>query len=185
VAVTGRHQSHVGTPASDVRVVLFAGFLGSGKTTLISALVRRASELGLRLCLVVNEVGEVGIDGAVLRVGELEVRELTSGCICCQTGVDLVKTLWELNDHFSPDLVIVEASGIATPAGVLGALRQYAPELAPFVGAVTLVDPTRLAALYEVATPLIEAQIGDADLLVVTKADEASPEEIREACKVV
>ena len=98
-----------------MRLLLFAGFLGSGKTTLIISIARQATEAGRRLCVIVNEIGEVGIDGEVLRVGDLEVKEITAGCICCQIGVDLVRTLRELEEGFRPDLVIIEASGIATP----------------------------------------------------------------------
>ncbi len=66
-----------------MRLLLFAGFLGSGKTTLILALARRIAVCGIRSCVIVNEVGEVGTDGEVLRMGDLEVKELTAACICC------------------------------------------------------------------------------------------------------
>ena len=85
-----------------MRLLLFTGFLGSGKTTLILAVVKKAERIPDAVCVIVNEVGDVGIDGEVLRVGDLEVRELTSGCICCQIGVDLVRTLRELEEHLRP-----------------------------------------------------------------------------------
>jgi G3E family GTPase len=161
-----------------LQLLLFSGFLGSGKTTLILSLARRFSEQGLRSCLVVNEVGEVGIDGRVLEDGGQEVYEITSGCICCQIGVDLVRTLEEVASRYSPDLFIVEASGVATPAGVRDALQYYrATPLTTRV--VTLLDPTRLEALVDVMEPLIESQIREADRLVITKLDEASSEEAK------
>ena len=162
-----------------MRLLLFAGFLGSGKTTLILALARRPAPLGLRVCVVVNEVGEVGIDGEVLRMGGLEVKELTAGCICCQIGPDLVRTLRELEERFRPDLVIVEASGVATPAGVLETLQRYPVETVTGVQTITVVDPTRFEALHEVLTPLIESQIVSADVIVVSKADEAGAAEMQ------
>lgn len=168
-----------------MRLLLFAGFLGSGKTTLILALARRAAGAGRRLCVIVNEVGEVGIDGEVLRVGDLQVREITAGCICCEIGVDLVKTLRELEEHLQLDLVIVEASGIATPAGVLDTLQRYPTRSIESIETITLVDPTRFAALYEVVTPLIEAQISGSDRVVISKCDESDPEELAEAERVV
>jgi len=164
-----------------MRLLLFAGFLGSGKTTLILSLARRAAAAGQRLCVVVNEVGEVGIDGEVLRMGDLEVRELTAGCICCQTGTDLVLTLRELEERFRPALVIVEASGVATPEGVLAALRYYPVKTVTEVRTVTVVDATRFEALHEVLTPLIESQIRGADVIVLTKVDEATPAEVEAA----
>ncbi len=164
-----------------MRLLLVTGFLGSGKTTLILTLARRATEAGLRVAVVVNEVGEVGIDGSVLRMGDLEVTEITAGCICCQIGVDLVRTLRGLADGFRPHLVIVEASGIATPGGVLDTLRSYPVESVTQIVTLTVVDATRFAALHDVLTPLIESQIAGADVLVVTKRDQADAAEIEAA----
>ena len=161
-----------------MRLLLFAGFLGSGKTTLVLALARQAALDHLRVCVLVNEVGEVGIDGEVLRLGDMEVVEITGGCICCQIGVDLVRALRDLEQEFRPDLVIVEASGIATPGGVLDAIRSYPPRTLQTIHTVTVVDPTRFEALQDVLTPLIEGQIAGADCLVATKALEATPEEL-------
>ncbi len=168
-----------------MRLLLFAGFLGSGKTTLILALARRAALDHLRVCVLVNEVGEVGIDGEVLRLGDMEVVEITGGCICCQTGVDLVRALRDLELEFRPDLVIVEASGIATPEGVLDSVLRYPPRTLESVRTVTVVDPTRFEALQEVLTPLIEGQIAGADGLAVTKAGEAKPEEMARTTEAI
>ena len=168
-----------------MRLLVVAGFLGSGKTTLVLSLATAAVRATLRVAVVVNEVGEVGIDGSVFRLGDLQVKEITAGCICCQIGVDLVRTLVELDQTFAPDLVIVEASGIAAPAGVLDALRYYPADKIAGISTVTLVDPLRFEALYEVVTPLIEAQITGADVLVVTKKDQATATELEYAVRMV
>lgn len=168
-----------------MRLVLFAGFLGSGKTTLILALAGRVAALGLRACVVVNEVGEVGIDGEVLRMGGLEVQEITSGCICCQIGPDLVRTLTEVGERFRPHLVIVEASGIAAPSGVLGALKYYRAGDLSAVETVTVVDAARFAELHDIITPLLDSQITAADRLVITKVDEAGEAQIENAAETV
>ena len=168
-----------------MRLLLFTGFLGSGKTTLILALAKRAALEHSRVCVLVNEVGEVGIDGEVLRLGDLEVIEITGGCICCQIGVDLVRALRELEQEFRPDLVIVEASGIATPEGVLDSIRRYPPRTLTSVQTVTVVDAVRFEALHEVLTPLIESQIVGADRVVITKPDEATPVELEAAVRGV
>jgi G3E family GTPase len=72
----------------------------------------------------------------------------------------------------------VEASGVATPAGILGALSHYAGAPLAGVHTVTVVDPTRIEPLLAVMTPLIEGQIQGADEIVITKLDEATPEEV-------
>ena len=191
-----------------VRILLFTGFLGSGKTTLILAVARVLAEMGRRTCIIVNEIGDVGIDGEVLRLGGLDVREITAGCICCQMGVDLIRTLQEVVERMVPDLVMIEASGMATPAGVMQSLDRYVvasanrsnganaadpngedlsggASVAGPVVTITVVDPTRFQALHQVLTPLIEDQITGADRVVVTKALEATPEEVDGARRVI
>jgi G3E family GTPase len=165
-------------------LLLFTGFLGSGKTTLVMALARETAGRGLKTAFVVNEVGEIGVDQQVMRDGGLQVYEITSGCICCQIGVDLVATLQTLAETYRPDLIVVEASGVATPRGVLDVLTYYkGPPFASIRG-IGVLDPTRLEALLEVMTPLIESQIRDVDEIVITKTDEATPAEVGRAQEV-
>ena len=161
-----------------MRLLVFSGFLGSGKTTLIIALAKRLAAAGHRTCFVMNEVGEIGIDQQVMRDGGLEVWEITAGCICCQLGSDLVATLHEISERFRPAVVIVEASGVATPTGIIDALGRYRGR--PFTERqlVTIIDPTRLQVLLEILTPLAEAQITEADEIVFSKLDEARSQEI-------
>lgn len=161
-----------------MRLLIFSGFLGSGKTTLIIALAKRLAAAGLRTCFVVNEVGEVGIDQQVMRDQSLDVWEITSGCICCQLGSDLVATLHEITAGLRPAVVIVEASGLATPSGILDALARYRGLPFSEQRLITIVDPTRLHVLWEVVTPLVEAQIAQADEIVLSKIAEAQPEEM-------
>ena len=160
-------------------------FLGLWKTTLIVALAKRLAMAGHKTCFVVNEVGEVGIDQAVLRDDDLAVWEITAGCICCQLGLDLVATLQEISERYRPAVVIVEASGVATPSGILDALSRYRGQ--PFVDRrlVTVVDPTRLRLLWEVMTPLVEAQIKQADEIVLSKLALASIDEVTHAEAIV
>ena len=157
---------------------LFSGFLGSGKTTLIMALARELAAQGRRTAFVVNEVGEVGVDQQIMRGDGLKVCEITAGCICCQLGTDLVKTLAQLADQEHPETVIVEASGVATPAGITDALSYYRGPSFARTRSVGVLDPTRLEALLEVMTPLIESQVAGVEELIVTKTDEANDREI-------
>jgi G3E family GTPase len=164
-----------------MRLLIFSGFLGSGKTTLVLALARRLAAHGSTSAIIVNEIGEVGIDGKVLGDSGLAVYEITAGCICCQIGVDLVRTLQEIGERYHPDVVIVEGSGVATPAGIRDALTYYRGEPFAAITVVTVVDPTRFEALIDVLTPLIEAQIMGADELVITKIDQATSTEVDDA----
>jgi len=169
-----------------VKLFLIAGFLGSGKTTLLLALARYlADERGRRVCIIVNEIGEVGIDQQVMADAGLEVWELTAGCICCHLTADLVTTLNEVTGRYHPDVILVEASGVATPPGILDALRYYKGEPFAVVETLVLVDPTRLEVLLAVMTPLITGQIAAADRLVITKGDVASADELAAAQSAV
>ncbi len=166
------------------QLLLFTGFLGSGKTTLIMALARQTAAQGLNTAFIVNEVGEIGVDQQVMRDGGLEVYEITSGCICCQIGIDLVRTLTTIAETYHPELIVVEASGVATPRGVVDALSYYRGPPFKVVSNVGVLDPTRLEALLEVMTPLIESQIKEVDEIVITKIDEATQDEVARAWEV-
>jgi G3E family GTPase len=103
-----------GVPAR-IPVTIVGGFLGSGKTTRVNALLREPR--GRRIAVVLNEVGEVGIDGARLAAAE-EFVELDGGCICCALNADLEATLGRLRARGGFDHLVVETTGIADPLPV-------------------------------------------------------------------
>ncbi len=169
-----------------MKLLLISGFLGSGKTTLILSLARDlVQSRGKKVAIIVNEVGEIGVDDKVMKKANLNVWEIFSGCICCQLSVDLVTTLHKLSESDKPDLVLVEASGVANPANVIDVLRYYRGEPLETVRTVVLVDPGRLEMLMEVLTPLVTSQVGAADLVLINKVDQASPEELGRAGDIV
>lgn len=167
-----------------MKLVLVTGFLGSGKTSFIISLARAAVARGQRMAILVNEIGEIGIDNQLMRQMDLNVWELMNGCICCTLSGDLVSTLQKLDDEYQPDMVVVEPSGAAEPGGILSALPYYKGRPLEGITTLTLVDPLRIVPLYEVMTPLITRQIEKADVAVITKADIATPDEIVRAQQI-
>jgi G3E family GTPase len=167
-----------------MHLLLFTGFLGSGKTSFIIPLAETVIEAKCRVAIIVNEIGEIGIDNQLMRQLELDVWELLNGCICCTLTSDLVSTLQKLDASYSPDLVIVEASGAANPSNVLSALPYYHGKPLQSVKTVSILDPLRLQMLIDVMTPLITSQIQHADLIIVNKTDLASPDEVAFACRI-
>ena len=161
-----------------MHMLLFSGFLGSGKTSFIVPLSKAIVQSGRRVAIIVNEVGEIGIDNQLMRQLDLNVWELVAGCICCTLSGDLVATLQTLNSDYSLDLVVIEASGAADPNSILGVLRYYKGRALTSVRTVTVVDPLRLGMLIEVMTPLITSQIRHADLIIVSKTDLSTPDEV-------
>ena len=103
-------------------LLVMAGFLGSGKTTAIIGLANAIRKHGLKLAIVVNEIGEIGIDDQVFRQLDFDVWELLSGCICCSLTGDLLQTLNKLDSQYDIDLVIVEPSGAANPRQLIATL---------------------------------------------------------------
>jgi G3E family GTPase len=164
-----------------VRLLLIGGFLGSGKTTLLLEVARRLAADSAKIAIIENEVGEVGIDGQYLRREGLEVQEMFGGCICCTLSVDLVTTLKKLDRSFQPERVILEATGVARPGDIVSTVRRYA-SMVDDIQVLVLVDGPRYEMLLEVMNPLVTAQIGAADMVVINKIDEmdeAGIEDIR------
>jgi len=157
-----------------VRVLCIAGFLGSGKTTLLLQLARTMADDGLRLAIVENEIGEIGVDGGYVREAGLPVRELFGGCICCTLQTGLVEALRTIESNYDPDWVIVEPTGLAAPGDLAATVGEFMPHL-PAITVLTLVDAERWEMLIAVVEPLITAQIAAADVLAITKVDIADP----------
>ena len=179
-----------------VPLVILTGFLGSGKTTLLNRLLRRRAERGEdaereggKLGVIVNELGEVGIDGALLggREGELAKQiELPGGCVCCILGDDLERTLVELVDaNTEPGragsaglaAIVLETTGVAEPLPIAwAAQRAPADERVRLAAVVTLVDAASFRAVRAIS-PAVDAQVAYADVVLITKAEIAGEPE--------
>jgi len=156
---------------TSMRLIIVSGFLGSGKTTLLLGLVRKlTSGSDLEFVILENEVGEISIDGALLESDGLQVRELYSGCVCCQLAGDLVVTLREIGASLGPDAVVLEASGLARVENILETLEKYHPELEG-VMVITLADLERHELYLEEPMPFVINQVKGADLVVLNKTD--------------
>jgi len=168
--------------AGKIPVTVVTGFLGSGKTTLISKLVRHP-EMN-RVAVVINEVGEIGIDHDLVASSSENITLLSNGCICCSVRTDMQETLRDLfarrtvGEILDFDRVIIETTGLADPAPVIQTLvsdtmleAQYR-----FDGLVTLADAVNLPSQLK-NQPEATKQLAIADRIFITKTDLiASPE---------
>jgi G3E family GTPase len=154
-----------------VKLLCIAGFLGSGKTTVLLELARTMTQTGLQLAIVENEIGDVGVDGGYVREAGLPVQELFGGCICCTLQTGLVETLRALEAQYAPDWVVVEPTGLAAPGDLMKTVRTYMPQIARS-RVLTLVDAGRWEMLQQVVEPLITAQLEAADVIAVNKIDQ-------------
>ena len=184
------------TPKTPVTII--TGFLGAGKTTLVRHVIENAG--GRRLALVINEFGDVGVDGAILKscgidsCPEENIVELTNGCICCTVADDFIPTLEALLSRSpKPDHIIIETSGLALPKPLLKAFDWPGIRSRVTVDGVVAVvdgpavhdgrfadDPVKLQAQraaddsIDHENPLEEVygdQIQCADLIVLNKTD--------------
>jgi G3E family GTPase len=159
-----------------IPVTVLTGFLGAGKTTLLNRILREHH--GQRIAVVENEFGEIGVDHELVIDADEEIFEMNNGCICCTVRGDLIRILGSLarrRDRF--DRVIVETTGLADPGPVAQTFfvdpdiqRDFALD-----GVVTVVDAVNaLRHLDESAE--CQEQIGFADVLLLNKCDQATPE---------
>lgn len=162
VTVTGN-----GVPA-----LVVSGFLGAGKTTLVRHLLDDARAQGVRMAVVSNEFGELGIDQALLgnQAGPGYV-ELEGGCVCCKLSDEFVTTLQKIREEMHPDRVVVETSGVALPFDTL--LNFWREPVSEWVGeclSAVVVNAEQVAEARDLEGTF-EQQVSSADLLILNKLD--------------
>jgi G3E family GTPase len=155
-----------------IPVVLITGFLGSGKTTLLNRILAAGSPVDGKLAVIVNELGDAGIDGDLLPAGMTRQVELPGGCICCVLDEDLEKTIMELTDVDSGvAMIVVETTGIAEPLPIGWTLEaEPLSERVRLAAVITVVDSLEHER-HRPMSPSVDAQVEDADVLVLSKGD--------------
>lgn len=169
--------------AGKIPVTLVTGFLGAGKTTMISRLIRHPDMD--RVAVVINEIGEIGIDNDLVKMSTENVSLLANGCLCCSVRTDLQDTLRELFGErragLIPDFdrVIIETTGLADPGPVIQTLSSDTMLGAHYRldGVVTLVDAVN-ARDQLAQQPEAQQQIALADRIFITKGDLVSAEAV-------
>jgi G3E family GTPase len=155
---------------SAIPVTIVTGFLGAGKSTLVQSWLEELPRG--ETAVIVNERGDVGIDGELLAAHVKHVREITGGCVCCKSRAELTNALAELSATTPrPGRILIETSGAASPAGVIQAIgAPWARERLVLDGVITVIDVMRAkrALEFDVAVE----QLGFADVVVLSHVDE-------------
>lgn len=171
-----------------MKLVQIAGYLGSGKTSLIIPLVKGLAEDGKKVAVLVNDVGEVPIDGKIMKAYGLTVKDIGGGCICCQVAGSMRRTLDVLAKNQNPDIVVIEPTGMAVPEAVRQTALLDAARTGITIGpTIVLFDTTRAQKLlgYETLVRLVVAQLRDADVIALSKVDLSGDDEVKRAGEAV
>ena len=155
-----------------MKILLLSGFLGSGKTSVLLQLARHIAETtpgdGMKVMIIENEIGEVGVDDKILRAQGLAVKDLFAGCACCTSGGDLLNDISVIRDTMDPAWIIVEATGVAYPKQRKDSVERCfnIP-----VRVLALADASRWKRLKNYMSQLLEGQIECAELALINKVD--------------
>ena len=156
---------------SKPNVIILSGFLGSGKTTVLVRMIERLRDRkgeDFRIAIVENEIGSASVDSSIIEEAGYSVTEMLSGCVCCTLIGQLIPALQKLEEELDPHLVIIEATGVATPDTMANNLRKYGGYP---VRIVTLVDASRWQRIKMALQILLTAQIEPADIVCANKID--------------
>ena len=161
----------------DAEVVV--GFLGAGKTTYLKRVLAEADP-AVKTVVLVNDFGELGLDGSLLSGQGADVVELPNGCICCSLKADLGRQLKEVIAKRAPDRILIEPSGVADVAALMAVLHQ--PAIAPLIRTLkvfTVIDAGAFIRDYARLPAYFEAQARLAPVFIVSKTDLVGPAQFR------
>lgn len=171
-------------PNAPLPVTVLSGYLGAGKTTLVNQMLRQAD--GKRLAIMVNEFGDLAIDADLIEAEGDDLIALAGGCVCCSYGDDLIAALGQMAAmQPPPDHIILEASGVALPGAIAASLSLMAG--IETAGVVVLADVAQIDAQLanDYIGDTVVRQLEAADLVVLTKGDLASADQIAQAAKTI
>ena len=167
------------------KIDIISGFLGAGKTTFIKKLLKEAIA-GEKVVLIVNEFGEIGIDGGFLKDSGIEIREMNSGCICCSLVGDFGRSLNEVLTKYTPDRVIIEPSGVGKLSDVMKAVCDVAGEIDVVLnGSVTVVDAQKCKMYMKNFGEFFNNQIESAGTIVLSRTDVADADKVAQCVEMI
>lgn len=155
---------------------MITGFLGAGKTTFLKNFIGELS--GARLHLIINEFGKEGVDGTILKEMGAVLDEINNGSIFCSCRLDKFEEVLQRTLDETPDIIIVEASGLSNPMNVNKILNQKEKfGNVEYMGSICLVDARQFLKVYETAV-VVKKQLSVSDMILINKADLVSEEQI-------
>ncbi len=167
------------------KVDIISGFLGAGKTTLISKLLKEALA-GEQVVLIENEFGEIGIDGGFLKDSGVEIREMNSGCICCSLVGDFGTSLKEVVEKYHPDRIIIEPSGVGKLSDVIKAVKDLdIDDEITLNSASTVADASKVKVYMKNFGEFFNNQIEHAGTIILSRTQNTSEDKLKKAIELI
>ena len=167
-----------------IKVDIFSGFLGAGKTTLIKKLIEEAYK-GEKVVLIENEFGEIGIDGGFLKDAGVEINEMNSGCICCSLVGDFGKALEKVIADFHPDRILIEPSGVGKLSDIIQAVEDLDLEEVKLNGFTTIVDAKKVKIYMKNFGEFYNNQIETANTIILSRTDGMKEEKLDQCVAMI
>ena len=167
-----------------MKVDIFSGFLGAGKTTLIKKLLKEAYA-GEKVVLIENEFGENGIDGGFIQEAGVNITEMNSGCICCSLVGDFSKALQQVATDYQPDRILIEPSGVGKLSDVIKAVENAGLQDARLNAACVVVDAGKCKMYMKNFGEFFCNQVENAGCIVLSHTGKVSPEKVQESMRLL
>lgn len=166
------------------KVTILTGFLGAGKTTLLNSILHHQKDT--KFAIIENEIGEIGIDGELIIKNTDSFTELSNGCICCSLNHNFIDTLKKLSERNDWDELLIEATGVANPGGIISPFKQY-PWLQKFFqlpDLICIVDAQNIEEQLTISDT-IASQLAYADKVYINKIDLVEKNQLEKAQKII
>ena len=167
-----------------MKIDIFSGFLGAGKTTLIKKLIKEAYA-GEKIVLIENEFGEIGIDGGFLQDAGINITEMNSGCICCSLVGDFATALKKVAQEYSPERIIIEPSGVGKLSDVVKAVESADIPNAKINALCAVVDAGKCKMYMKNFGEFFNNQVENAGCIVLSHTDKLSEEKLETAVSLL
>ncbi len=167
-----------------IKIDIYSGFLGAGKTTLIKKLIAEAYK-GQKLVLIENEFGTIGIDGGFLQDAGINITEMSSGCICCSLVGDFGKALTQVINDYHPDRILIEPSGVGKLSDVIGAVEKVTGEDVQLGYTVAVVDASKVKVYMKNFGEFYNNQIETASTILLSRTDSIPQEKLEKAVEMI
>ncbi len=163
-----------------MKIDIFSGFLGAGKTTLIKKLIKEAYA-GEKVVLIENEFGEIGVDGGFMQDAGINVTEMNSGCICCSLVGDFSKALRQVEKEYAPERIIIEPSGVGKLSDVIKAVANADLHNGELNAFATVVDAAKCKMYMRNFGEFFNDQVENAGCIILSHTDKLSADKLQAA----